>query len=88
MSSPEEIVEELLRLKGWNELYEVQQKALDMGLLESSSNLVVIAPTASGKTGIAEMAMLKRLKEGGRILYLVPTVSLINDNKSKYTAYN
>ena len=63
MSSPSEIVEELLRLKGWSELFEVQQLAIDNGLLDNSSNLVIIAPTASGKTGIAELAMLKRLEE-------------------------
>jgi len=85
MSSPSEIVEELLRLKGWPELFEVQQLAVDNGLLDNSSNLVVIAPTASGKTGIAELAMLKRLEEGGRVVYLVPTRSLIQDKVNDFS---
>lgn len=84
MSSPEEIVKEWLNIKGWKELYPAQQIALDKGLLETSSNFVVIVPTASGKTGVAEMAFLQMLKQGRRVAYLVPIHSLINEKRSEF----
>jgi len=75
----DQIIKELLQLKGWQELYPTQQKAIEHGLLDSKRNFVVIAPTASGKTGVAELAMLQTLKAGGRVIYLVPMMSLISD---------
>ncbi|MHA1360761.1 MAG: DEAD/DEAH box helicase [Candidatus Helarchaeota archaeon] len=79
MAQPEQIVKELLGIKGWPELYPAQKLAYNSGLLDTSSNFVIISPTASGKTGIAEMAMLQMLKKGRRVAYLVPLYSLIND---------
>lgn len=94
MNPSEQIVKELLLIKGWPDLYPAQKIAYENGLLDTLSNFVVIAPTASGKTGIAEMAMLQMLKEGRRVAYLVPLYSLINDKvrefkylKSKYSIY-
>lgn len=76
----EEIIKEWLELKSWKTLYPVQQKATDQGLLEDiKKNFVVIAPTASGKTGVAELAMLQALKARRRVAYLVPMQPLISD---------
>jgi len=77
----EDIVKELLTLKGWEKLNITEQKAFDEGLLDSNRNFVVVAPTASGKTGVAELAMLQTLKAGGRIAYLVPMKPLISDKE-------
>lgn len=65
-----------------------QEKAIKAGLLEGK-NLLVCAPTASGKTLIAEMAMLKHiLEKGGKAIYTVPLKALatekFNDFKQRY----
>jgi len=80
----EQVIKELLQLKGWQGLYPTQQKAIEEGLLESKRNFVVVAPTASGKTGVAELAMLQTLKNGGRVVYLVPMISLISDKVREF----
>lgn len=67
---PNEYVYELMRVKGIEKLWGVQIK---------NDNFVVIAPTASGKTFVAELAMFKHLKEGGSVLYLVPQNALVSD---------
>ncbi len=78
MTERKRIVDRLLRFKGWPKLNKVQKKALDEGILELEDNFVIIAPTASGKTGIAELAMLQKLENKGKIIYTVPTNALIN----------
>ncbi len=47
-----------LELRGITELLTIQEAAVDAGLL-SGSNLLVMAPTSSGKTLIAELAALQ-----------------------------
>ncbi len=54
----EKIVEALSRA-GLNELYPPQALAVEAGLLEGRASFVVAAPTASGKTLVAEMAALQ-----------------------------
>ncbi|KPV61650.1 MAG: putative ski2-type helicase [Candidatus Bathyarchaeota archaeon BA2] len=80
----EEIVKELLTLKGWEKLNVTEQKAFNEGLLDSNRNFVVVAPTASGKTCVAELVMLQTLKAGGRIAYLVPMKPLISDKEREF----
>ena len=81
-------VAEALRRAGIGELYPPQQAALSAGALEGES-LVLAAPTASGKTLVAELAMLHAaLVRGGRALYLVPLRALASEKyeelKGKY----
>ena len=82
---PEEM--KALLAKNIQELNEPQKMALRAGLLERK-NLVVASPTASGKTLIAEMAILKNFSEHGKTLYLVPLKALgsekFSDFKEKY----
>jgi len=83
-----EIVEKLLHLKGWQELNAVQKKAVDEGILDRKIGFVIVAPTASGKTGIAEIAMLQELESKRKVIYAVPSHALIDDklNDFKYLA--
>jgi len=65
-----------------------QEKAIKAGLLKGS-NLLVCTPTASGKTLIAELVMLKSIIESrGKAIYIVPLKALANekykDFKKKY----
>ncbi len=81
-------VAEKLGGAGVNELYPPQAEALEKGALEGK-NLVMAVPTASGKTLIAELVMLKSvLKEGGKCIYIVPLRALASEKfeefKEKY----
>ncbi len=72
----------------FKELNPPQEKAIKAGLLQGK-NILVCAPTASGKTLIAEMAMLKQILEnGGKAIYTVPLKALamekFRDFKNKY----
>ncbi len=61
---------------GITELNPPQRKAVDAGLLEGR-DMVVASPTASGKTLIAEMAMVKNVVENNRkAVYIVPLKAL------------
>ena len=74
-----EIIARLLKLKGWKELNEVQKKAVDEGILDRKNSFVTVAPTASGKTGIAELSMLQELENKQKVIYTVPSHALIDD---------
>lgn len=59
-------------------------------LKEEDSNLLVVAPTTSGKTLIAEMEILKKLFENNEqknILYLAPMKSLIDERFQDFLDY-
>jgi len=81
------IAERVLQACGFGEFNPVQRSALEAGLLEGKS-LVVAAPTASGKTLVAELAMLKAVMEGKKAVYIVPLKALAsekyNEFKEKY----
>lgn len=79
-----EIVKRFLGLKGWEKLNKVQQKAVNKGILDPENNFVVVAPTASGKTGIAEIAMLQELEKNGKVIYAVPSHALIDDKLTDF----
>ena len=82
-----DVVNEVLSASGFEELNPPQKLALDAGLLEDK-NLVIAAPTASGKTLIAEIAALNTVRKGGKVVYLVPLKALASekydDFKEKY----
>ena len=72
---PEHILE-YLNSQGFTTLYPPQEDCIRMGLLDGAS-LLVSAPTASGKTLIAILAMLSYLsKHGGKVVYLSPLRAL------------
>jgi len=72
----------------FKKLRPAQEKALKAGLLDRK-NLLVCTPTASGKTLIAEIAMLQEIyNEKGKAVYVVPLKALAsekyNEFKNKY----
>ncbi|MBW2996236.1 DEAD/DEAH box helicase [Candidatus Woesearchaeota archaeon] len=74
-----------------DELRPSQEKSIKNGVLERK-NLLVCTPTASGKTLIAELAMVKSILEGnGKAIYIVPLKALANekfkDFKKRYGLY-
>ncbi|MEW6569819.1 MAG: DEAD/DEAH box helicase [Nitrospirota bacterium] len=71
---------EIIRKMGLKELYPPQELAVKAGLLKKGESFVIAAPTASGKTLIAEMASLKVFFGiGKKIVYLVPLRALASE---------
>lgn len=84
---PNELIESLAK-RGISELTPPQTLSVEYGVA-SGKNFVVAAPTASGKTLIAEMAMLKSvLWDRKKALYIAPMRALVrekyNDFKKDY----
>ena len=82
------VVSDVLKVSGFSELNPVQKAALDEGLLDGK-NMVLAAATASGKTLVAEMAMLNSVRHGKKALYIVPLKALASEKylefKEKYS---
>ncbi|RLE92738.1 MAG: hypothetical protein DRN04_09395 [Thermoprotei archaeon] len=80
-------VKEILRKEGIERLYPPQREAIRAGVLEGE-NIVMATPTASGKTLIAELAMVKKVLEEGCIaLYLSPLKALAYEKYEDFKKY-
>ncbi len=66
----------------FDKLTPIQEKAVTAGLLTGQS-LLVCAPTASGKTLVATMAITTQLEQG-KALYIVPLKALANEKFKEY----
>jgi helicase len=71
---------------GIEELYPPQAAAVDAGVTEGKS-VVASVPTASGKTLIAELAMLASVERGGKALYIVPLRALASEKHNEFERY-
>jgi len=74
---------------GITELYPPQASAIEAGLL-SSKNIVAAIPTASGKTLLAEFAMLKSILDEdrrGKALYIVPLRALASEKFDRFRGF-
>jgi len=69
------------------ELYPPQAEAVEKGLLEGK-NLLAAIPTASGKTLLAELAMLKSIRAGGKALYIVPLRALASEKFRRFQEFS
>ncbi|RME53159.1 DEAD/DEAH box helicase [Candidatus Woesearchaeota archaeon] len=72
-------VAELLRRRGFQELMPTQWKSIEAGLFDDE-NLLVCTPTASGKTLVAELAILNAvLHDKGKAVYVAPLRALASE---------
>ena len=77
-------VQQWIWRRGWGELRDIQERAIPL-LLGGDRDLVIAAPTASGKTEAAFVPLLSRLVSADRqargfeIVYVSPLKALIND---------
>ncbi len=70
---------------GITELNPPQKKAVDAGLMEGE-DMIVAAPTASGKTFIAELAMVNQaVKQGKKAVYIVPLKALASEKYQDFS---
>ena len=76
---------DLLASEGYEELYPPQAAAVKAGLLGGRS-VLVSAPTASGKTLVAMLAMMAHLSAGrpGKIVYLSPLRALASEKFAEF----
>ena len=74
------------RSRGITHLLPLQEKTLaEHGFLHGR-NLLVFAPTSSGKTFVAEMAILRHLEQNKRAVYLVPTKALAEEKFEEFSS--
>ncbi len=75
---------EFLCANGYSTLYPPQEASIKAGLLEGK-NILVSAPTASGKTLIAILAIMRHLfKKKSKIVYLSPLKALASEKFSEF----
>ena len=73
-----------LKTQGFEKLYPPQADCIKSGLLDGKS-ILVSAPTASGKTLIATLAIINHLyKNGGKVIYLSPLRALAAEKFSEF----
>ncbi|MFW9921999.1 MAG: ATP-dependent DNA helicase [Candidatus Thorarchaeota archaeon] len=83
---PQEAIELILK-RGIESLYPPQETAIKRGLLDGE-NIVLAIPTASGKTLVAELAMLKAiLSRKGKAIYLVPLKALASEKFDDFSEF-
>lgn len=71
---------------GIRTLYPTQETAIKNGVLDGKS-LILAAPTASGKTLVAELTALKHLLSGGKVIYLTPLRALASEKYREFSAF-
>lgn len=76
-------VVKVLERSGIKELNPVQKSALDAGLI-GEGNMVVAAPTASGKTLVAEIAALETVRRNRKVVYIVPLKALASEKYEEF----
>jgi helicase len=80
-------VKAVLSKAGYDTLYPPQEDTIKAGALEGK-NIVLASPTASGKTLIAELVILKSiLEKGGKALYLTPLRALASEKYEDFQKY-
>ncbi len=72
--------------EGIESLYPPQAEAVEKGVTRGES-LVASVPTASGKTLVAELAMLASVAAGGKALYIVPLRALASEKRAEFEAF-
>jgi len=81
---PAELVS-ILEKQGLDTLYPPQAEAIGPAL--EGRNLVLALPTASGKSLVAYLAVLKKVLAGGRALYIVPLRALASEKADDLRAF-
>ncbi|WP_440007046.1 DEAD/DEAH box helicase [Halomicrococcus sp. SG-WS-1] len=81
-----EVVPEFAEAFPFEEFNDMQREMLP-ALLDSDDNVVASAPTASGKTALAELAICKALRDGGTALFVAPMRALTNEKESEWERF-
>lgn len=77
----------VIEKRGFEELRPCQTKSINKGLFEDK-NLLVCTPTASGKTLVAELAILNAIfHDKGKAVYVVPLRALASEKFKDFKKY-
>ncbi len=81
-----EVVPEFADAFSFEEFNDMQREALP-AIVDGDENVVASAPTASGKTALAELAICKTLAEGGTALFIAPMRALTNEKEDEWERF-
>ena len=81
-----DIVPEFAEAFPFESFNRMQREALP-AVLDSGENVVVSAPTASGKTALAELAICRTLRNDGTALFLAPLRALTNEKEDEWERF-
>jgi replicative superfamily II helicase len=81
-----EVVPEFADAFPFESFNEMQREALP-AVLNGEDNVVAAAPTASGKTALAELAICGTLRSGGTALFVAPMRALTNEKESEWDRF-
>jgi len=81
-----EVVPEFADAFPFDEFNEMQREAVP-ALLHSDANVVASAPTGSGKTALAELAICQTLEAGGTALFVAPLRALTNEKEDEWERF-
>ncbi|MFB6095434.1 MAG: DEAD/DEAH box helicase, partial [Halodesulfurarchaeum sp.] len=81
-----EVVPDFAEAFPFDEFNEMQREALP-AVLQTDENVVVSAPTASGKTALAELAIVRALEAGGTALFIAPLRALTNEKEDEWERF-
>lgn len=77
-----ESIQHWIEAEGWTQLRPFQTEAID-SILDTSNDVLIMAPTASGKTEAALLPLISACVEhpepGVRLIYIIPLKALAND---------
>ncbi|WP_455277884.1 DEAD/DEAH box helicase [[Eubacterium] cellulosolvens] len=80
-------IKNIIIQNGYNQLYPPQEEAITAGVL-NRKNVVLASPTASGKTLVAELCILKNILENDtKSIYLTPLRALANEKYEEFKKY-
>ncbi|MBD3229719.1 MAG: DEAD/DEAH box helicase [Candidatus Lokiarchaeota archaeon] len=81
-------IRDILYNKGIDRLYPIQKEALSYLRNDIKDNILVVAPTATGKTLIGELFLIEVINRGHKGFYLVPLKAIANEKfQSIYNKY-
>ncbi|WP_232703493.1 DEAD/DEAH box helicase [Halobacterium wangiae] len=81
-----EVVPQFAEAFPFDEFNEMQREAVP-ALLNSDANVVASAPTGSGKTALAELAICQTLEAGGTALFVAPLRALTNEKEDEWERF-
>ena len=81
-----EAVPEFADAFGFEEFNRMQREALP-AILDTDHNVVASAPTASGKTALAELAICRTLRDEGTALFIAPLRALTTEKETEWERF-
>ncbi|MFD9702116.1 DEAD/DEAH box helicase [Lentzea sp. NPDC059081] len=68
----------------YHRLNDLQLRAINEGGVLRGENVLVSAPTSTGKTLVGELGALRSVADGGRAVFLLPTRALVNEQYDRF----